>query len=88
MPIREVFVSMIAGILLYLLNEVSPIYLGFRAGFGEEWLALVSPLLIGFLGGWGGINLLVGLLEQLFGKGREAAKAKAAAEPAPPEEKK
>jgi hypothetical protein len=82
-PIREVLVSMIAGILLYLLNEVSPIYLGFRATFGEEWLALVSPLLIGFLGGWGGINLLVGLLEQLFGKGREAAKAKAA-EPAPP----
>jgi hypothetical protein len=82
-PIREMLVSMIAGILLYLLNEVSPVYVGFRAGFGEEWLALVSPLLIGFIGGWGGINLLVGLLEQLFGKGRESAKAKAAAEPAP-----
>jgi hypothetical protein len=87
-PVREVIVSMIAGVLLYLLNEVSPIYLGFRSGFGEEWLALVPPLLIGFIGGWGGINLLVGLLEQLFGKGREAVKTKAAVEQEPPAAKK
>lgn len=26
MPIREVFVSMVAGIVLYWLNEASPIY--------------------------------------------------------------
>jgi len=65
-PIRELFFSMVAGVFLYLLNLVSPVYLEFRTGLSEGWLVLVQPLLIGFIGGWSGINLLVNLLNQSF----------------------
>lgn len=66
LPVHESLVSMVAGVLLYLLNLVSPVYLGFRTGLEEGWLTLVQPLLIGFIGGWGGINLLVHSLNQFF----------------------
>ncbi|MBC8186329.1 hypothetical protein H8E88_35045 [candidate division KSB1 bacterium] len=65
-PLRESFVSMVAGILLYLLNLVSPVYLELRSELSQGWLVLIPPLLIGFSGGWGGIYLLVGFLNQIF----------------------
>lgn len=76
-PVRESLVSMVAGILLYLLNLVSPIYLEFRPGHEGGWLMLVEPTLIGFAGGWGGISLLVHSLNLIFrspetGKAAEA----------------
>ena len=73
-PIREIAISMVAAFLLYLLNEVSPIYLEFRSAFGSPWLVLVQPLLVGFIGGWGGINLLIGLLDQVLQGGKKTAK--------------
>lgn len=69
-PAREIFVSMVAGLLLYLLNLVSPVYLEFRLGLGAGWLVLVQPLLVGFIGGWSGIYLLVSLLNQFFKNGK------------------
>jgi hypothetical protein len=74
-PVREMIISMIAAFLLYLLNEVSPIYIEFRSEYGPEWLVLAQPLLVGFIGGWGGINLLVGLLAQVLERGKKSAKA-------------
>ncbi len=61
---------MVAGLLLYLLNSVSPFYLEFRVGLGAGWLVLVQPLLVGFIGGWSGIYLLVSLLDQFFKNGK------------------
>ena len=69
-PLHEIFVSMVAGLLLYLLNSVSPLYLEFRLGLDAGWLVLVQPLLIGFIGGWSGIYLLVSLLNQFFKNGK------------------
>lgn len=68
-PIRETVIGTIAGLMLFLLNAVSPIYLEFRIPDGFEWLILAQPLFVGFIGGWGGINLLVGLLDQVFKRG-------------------
>lgn len=72
-PLREMFVGIITGNLLFLLNLVSPFYLEFRAAENLPWLGLTEPLLIGFLGGWGGIHLLVGLLNQFFSRMKTAA---------------
>ncbi len=73
-PIREISISMVAAFLLYLLNEVSPIYIEFRSAYGPAWLVLAQPLLVGFIGGWGGINLLIGFIEQVLQRGRKPEK--------------
>jgi len=73
-PVREIAISMVAAFLLYLLNEVSPIYIEFRSAYGPAWLVLVQPLLVGFIGGWGGINLLIGLLDQVLQRGKKTEK--------------
>lgn len=65
-PIREILISIIVGMLLYLINLISPIYLGFRAENDESWHMLLHPLIIGFIGGWGGINLLINILNNIF----------------------
>lgn len=62
-PLKEIAVGMVAGVLLYLLNMISPLYLEFRPILGAGWLGLVQPLVVGFIGGWGGISLLVNLLQ-------------------------
>ncbi len=82
-PVREIFISMVAGLLLYLLNLVSPVYLEFRLGFEAGWLVLVQPLLIGFIGGWSGIYLLVSLLNQLFKSGKVEPVVVDTVQPAP-----
>jgi len=82
-PVREIFVSMVAGLLLYLLNLVSPVYLEFRLGLGAGWLVLVQPLLIGFIGGWSGIYLLVSLLNQVFKSGKVEPVVVDTVQPAP-----
>nr|NIR47812.1 hypothetical protein [candidate division KSB1 bacterium]NIR71462.1 hypothetical protein [candidate division KSB1 bacterium]NIS23383.1 hypothetical protein [candidate division KSB1 bacterium]NIT70274.1 hypothetical protein [candidate division KSB1 bacterium]NIU23997.1 hypothetical protein [candidate division KSB1 bacterium] len=69
-PLREAFVSMLVGLLLFVFNAVSPLYLEFRSPDEAQWLGLAHPLLLGFIGGWGGINLLIGLLHLRWGRDR------------------
>ena len=73
--VHEMAISMIIGLLVFLLNFVSPVYLDFRAGLNEGWLVLAQPLLIGFAGGWGGIHLLAGVLGQVI-KSEKAGEAR------------
>jgi len=86
-PFREIAISMVAAFLLYLLNEVSPIYIEFRSAYGPAWLVLVQPLLVGFIGGWGGINLLIGLLDQVLQRGKKTEKDELRAPVAAPKKK-
>jgi hypothetical protein len=42
-PLKEIVVGMVAGVLLYLLNLISPLYLEFRPILGAGWLGLAQP---------------------------------------------
>ncbi len=44
----------------------SPFYLEFRPQLDADWLILAQPLIVGFMGGWGGIKLLINVVDQVF----------------------
>lgn len=72
-PAREIFMSSIAGFLIYMLNLASPIYIGLKSPENADWFMVAEPLLIGFVGGWGGVGLLVTMIEQFVRRRSPAA---------------